>query len=305
MALSAQGADVAVRGRQPGCPGRQCQLAARSEHRHGPRRAGARPATQEAYQRQFLSPQNTSLDSSQLASPRLQQRPGSLVGPSGSTPMLSVLRVFAGEGVDSDSTFKTVLLNDSTRSIDLQRQALQRFGVDLHDMDKYVLTIKRLEGDERPLDEDEHPLELFNTLTEILQQGQVTVPSVKRSSVGSISSISSNLSTHPAIARLGNDFSDDHAVKFYISRRDRLQGYVDVNASHTADVSGRSANVSDLSVSQDNSNLTSSEPHRGGRGSQQPLVPADRRDQRDGAEPDSSIRLRLIIYSQIFRRYRL
>ncbi|KAJ1032529.1 hypothetical protein NDA16_000552 [Ustilago loliicola] len=221
-------------------------------------------ATQEAYQRQFLSPQNSSFDSSQLASPnaqdgqrRLQQRPGSLVGPSGSTPMLSVLRVFAGEGVDSDSTFKTVLLNDSTRSVDLQRQALQRFGVNLHDMGKYVLTIKRLEGDERPLDEDEHPLRLFNTLTETLQQGQVTVPSVKRSSVGSISSISSNLSTHPAIARLGNDFSDDHAVKFYISRRDRLQGYVDLNGSHTADESGRSANVSDLSVSQDNSNVTS------------------------------------------------
>uniref|UniRef100_V5GK81 SH3 domain-containing protein n=1 Tax=Kalmanozyma brasiliensis (strain GHG001) TaxID=1365824 RepID=V5GK81_KALBG len=217
-------------------------------------------ATQEAFQKQYLSPQSNSFDSSQvtpLASPRLQQRPGSLVGPSGSTPMLSVLRVFAGEGVDSDSTFKTVLLNESTRSIDLQRQVLQRFGVDLHDMNKYVLTIKRLEGDERPLDEDEHPLQLFNTLTEILQQGQVTVPSVKRSSVGSISSISSNLSTHPAIARLGNDFSDDHAVKFYISRRDRLQGYVDLNGSHTADESGRSGNVSDLSVSQDNSNLTS------------------------------------------------
>lgn len=221
-------------------------------------------ATQEAYQRQFLSPQNSSFDSAQLASPsaledkkRMQQRPGSLIGPSGSTPMLSVLRVFAGEGVDSESTFKTVLLNDSTRSIDLQRQALQRFGVNLHDMDKYVLTIKRLEGDERPLDQDEHPLQLFNTLTDILQQGQVTVPSVKRSSVGSISSISSNLSTHPAIARLGNDFSDDHAVKFYISRRDRLQGYVDLHGNRPADESARSANVSDLSVSQDNSNVTS------------------------------------------------
>ncbi|KAJ9477717.1 Bud site selection protein 14 [Pseudozyma hubeiensis] len=221
-------------------------------------------ATQEAYVRQFLSPQNSSVDSSHVPSSagledkkRMPQRPGSLIGPSGSTPMLSVLRVFAGEGVDSDSTFKTVLLNDSTRSIDLQRQALQRFGVNLHDADQYVLTIKRLEGDERPLDEDEHPLELFNTLTEILQQGQVTVPSVKRSSVGSISSINSNLSTHPAIARLGNDFSDDHAVKFYISRRDRLQGYVDLSGNHTADVSNRSANVSDLSVSQDNSNLTS------------------------------------------------
>ncbi|KIS71101.1 uncharacterized protein UMAG_01012 [Mycosarcoma maydis] len=220
-------------------------------------------ATQEAYVRQFLSPQNSSVEPSPVPGSagfedkRRMPRPGSLVGPSGSTPMLSVLRVFAGEGVDSDSTFKTVLLNESTRSIDLQRQALQRFGVDLHAMDQYVLTIKRLEGDERPLDEDEHPLQLFNTLTEILQQGQVTVPSVKRSSVGSISSISSNLSTHPAIARLGNDFSDDHAVKFYISRRDRLQGYVDLSGNHSVDVSGQIANVSDLSMSQDNSNPTS------------------------------------------------
>ncbi|CDR99331.1 hypothetical protein [Sporisorium scitamineum] len=258
-------------------------------------------ATQEAYQRQFLSPQNSSYDSTNIASPtgltdkkRLQQRPGSLIGPSGLTPMLSVLRVFAGEGVDSDSTFKTVLLNDSTRSADLQRQALQRFGVNLHDMDKYVLTIKRLEGDERPLDADEHPLELFNTLTDILQQGQVTVPSVKRSSVGSISSISSNLSTHPAIARLGNDFSDDHAVKFYISRRDRLQGYVDLNG---ADESGRSGNISDLSVSQDNSNVTSLSLNGddAARSSHSSLLTGETSE--TVQSPTARFALRLIIYS--------
>ena len=261
-------------------------------------------ATQEAYQRQFLSPQSSSYDSAQIASPtsvndkkRMQQRPGSLIGPSGSTPMLSVLRVFAGEGVDSDSTFKTVLLNDSTRSTDLQRQALQRFGVNLHDMDKYVLTIKRLEGDERPLDEDEHPLQLFNTLTQILQEGQVTVPSVKRSSVGSISSISSNLSTHPAIARLGNDFSDDHAVKFYISRRDRLQGYVDLGGNHTADESGRSANVSDLSVSQDNSNVTSLSLNGddAARSSHSSLMTGETSE--TVQSPTARFALRLIIYS--------
>ncbi len=255
-------------------------------------------ATQEAYQRQFLSPQASSFDSHMMSpsasddKKRINQRPGSLIGPSGSTPMLSVLRVFAGEGVDSDSTFKTVLLNDSTRSIDLQRQALQRFGVNLHDMDNYVLTIKRLEGDERPLDEDEHPLKLFNTLTEILQQGQVTVPSVKRSSVGSISSINSNLSTHPAIARLGNDFSDDHAVKFYISRRDRLQGYVDLNGSHTADESARSVNVSDLSTSQENSNVTSLS-----MGSQDAASVLTGETSETVQSPTARFALRLIIYA--------
>ncbi len=262
-------------------------------------------ATQEAYQRQFLSPQNASFDTSSIANSsasddkrRMHQRPGSLIGPSGSTPMLSVLRVFAGEGVDSDSTFKTVLLNDSTRSMDLQRQALQRFGVNPDDTHKYVLTIKRLEGDERPLDDDEHPLRLFNTLTEILQQGQVTVPSVKRSSVGSISSISSNLSTHPAIARLGNDFSDDHAVKFYISRRDRLQGYVDLSGGRNMDESvAPSVNVSDLSTSQDVSNVTSLslDGQDGARSSHSSVLTAEAGE--TVQSPTARFALRLIIYA--------
>ena len=46
------------------------------------------------------------------------------------------------------------------------------------------------------------------------------LPRVKRSSVGSISSLASNLSMHPAIRRLPmNDFADDSAVKFYLNRR--------------------------------------------------------------------------------------
>ncbi|PWZ01077.1 hypothetical protein BCV70DRAFT_159133, partial [Testicularia cyperi] len=260
-------------------------------------------AQQEAYQRQFLSNHQQAAsggshsgDWSQSGDRKRVQRPGSLVGPSGSTPMLSVLRVFAGEGVDSDSTFKTVLLNDTTRSTDLQRQALQRFGVPLHDMDKYVLTIKRLEGDERPLDQDEHPLHLFNTLTDILQEGQVTIPSVKRSSVGSISSISSNLSTHPAIARLGNDFSDDHAVKFYISRRDRLRGYVDLNGT-TGDESGRSLNASDVSASQDTSQATSLSlsGQNAARSSHSSVLSADTSD--TVQSPTARFALRLLIFA--------
>ena len=42
-------------------------------------------------------------------------------------------------------------------------------------------------------------------------------PKVKRSSVGSISSVASNLSMHPAIKKLSmHDFTDDSQVKFYL-----------------------------------------------------------------------------------------
>jgi hypothetical protein len=42
---------------------------------------------------------------------------------------------------------------------------------------------------------------------------------VKRSSVGSISSVASNLIMHPAIKKLPmNDFTNDSAVKFYFNR---------------------------------------------------------------------------------------
>ena len=60
------------------------------------------------------------------------------------------------------------------------------------------------------------------------------VPKVKRSSVGSISSIASNLSMHPAIKKLSmNDFTDDSAVKFYLNRR--MDGVDDSENGHEGD----------------------------------------------------------------------
>ncbi|KDN40703.1 hypothetical protein K437DRAFT_258571 [Tilletiaria anomala UBC 951] len=148
-------------------------------------------------------------------------RPGSLIGPPGSAPMLNVLRVFAGDDIHSDATFKTVLLNESTSSRDLVKQAMQRFRIGHgQSVDDYVLTVRLLEGDERILHPSEHPLQVFDALTETIPDA--TMPSVKRSSIGSISSVSSNLSLNPAIARLGRDFSDDHAVKFFLCRRSAL-----------------------------------------------------------------------------------
>ena len=74
------------------------------------------------------------------------------------------------------------------------------------------------------------------------------MPEVKRSSVGSISSIASNLSMHPAIGKLPmNDFTDDSAVKFYLNRRrdgeesvltDEGESTLMAESVHSADESG-------------------------------------------------------------------
>jgi hypothetical protein len=153
-------------------------------------------------------------------------RPGSLMGspsiPGLDVPLLSVLRVFAGEQVEAEATFKTVLLNQSTTSADLVKQAMQRFRLTGYELtEEFFLTVKELGGEERPLNDDECPLAIFEELSEKAgADSTFAVPSVKRSSVGSINSISSNLSLNPAITRLGmNDWSDDSAVKFYLNRR--------------------------------------------------------------------------------------
>ncbi|ORY74314.1 hypothetical protein BCR35DRAFT_353911 [Leucosporidium creatinivorum] len=172
---------------------------------------------------QNLSPATGGLPSPSLQAPQ-RMRPGSLIGspsiPGLDVPLLSVLRVFAGDHVEAEATFKTVLLNRSTTASDLVKQSMQRFRLAGHeDRDEYYLTIKELGGEERALDNDQKPLEIFESLVEQAESG-FNIPSVKRSSVGSINSIASNLSLNPAITRLGmNDWSDDSAVKFYLNRR--------------------------------------------------------------------------------------
>ncbi|KAA1087115.1 hypothetical protein PGT21_022882 [Puccinia graminis f. sp. tritici] len=153
-------------------------------------------------------------------------RPGSLIGSPGiagmDVPMLNVLRIFAGDNVDCEATFKTVLLSAQTTTQELITQSLQRFHVLVTEEDRssYYLTIKDVvSGEETVLDDQQTPLKLFELMNESLGQHALYLPSVKRSSVGSISSINSNLSLNPAISRLGmNDFSDDSAVKFHLNR---------------------------------------------------------------------------------------
>ncbi|KXN88348.1 Tip elongation aberrant protein Tea4 [Leucoagaricus sp. SymC.cos] len=176
-----------------------------------------------------------------LGPPAPRPRPGSLILTSssldGSLPgvqqELSVIRVFAGKNLQTEATFKTALLNSSTIASDLVRQAIQRFrlpgGEDSND---YYLTVKQVEGGSYTILQDhENPLVVFETLVNEAME----MPKVKRSSMGSISSISSNLSMHPAIKKLPmNDFTDDSAVKFYLNRKGE-EGIEDSNLGHEAD----------------------------------------------------------------------
>lgn len=180
---------------------------------------------------------NSALNSPSTLAPPQRTRPGSLLGsPNVSgveVPLLSVMRVFAGDNVDSDATFKTVLLNQSTSSSELVKQAMQRFRLMSPNLrpDDFYLTVKELGGDERPLHESERPLEIFEELSERTGDDGLTLPpNVRRSSIGSINSISSNLTLNPAITRSGvGDWSDDSAVKFYLHRRAGAQTSLDLD----------------------------------------------------------------------------
>lgn len=187
---------------------------------------------------------NSALNSPSTLAPPQRTRPGSLLGsPNVSgveVPLLSVMRVFAGDNVDSDATFKTVLLNQSTSSSELVKQAMQRFRLTSPNLrpDDFYLTVKELGGDERPLHESERPLEIFEELSERTgNDGLALPPNVRRSSIGSINSISSNLTLNPAITRSGvGDWSDDSAVKFYLHRRVGAQTSFDVERAGGSEV---------------------------------------------------------------------
>lgn len=157
-----------------------------------------------------------------------------------SLPTLSVLRIFAGPAIESDATFKTVLLNDASTTEELLKQAIQRFRLgSAKIVDDYCLTVKGVEGSEELLALGDHPLVVFNSLN-----AEDDIKTVRRSSVGSISSVSSNLSLNPAIARLG-DWSDDSIVKLYLHRRDKGNSALLTSTSSSSSLSpgdGLSAN---------------------------------------------------------------
>ncbi|RSH93410.1 hypothetical protein EHS25_007766 [Saitozyma podzolica] len=149
-------------------------------------------------------------------------RPSSIiVSPNPAAPLLNVIRIFAGEHVKSEASFKTALINETTSSTDLIRQAVQRFHV-AGDQADFVLTIKDVNGEEMELLPEEKPLVAFQEAVQQWSDDRELLPTVKRSSIASISSLAS-LSSHPAIQKLGMDFSDDSAVKIYLHRKSLAQ----------------------------------------------------------------------------------
>ena len=187
--------------------------------------------------------------SSALGPPVSRPRPGSLIltsPQSSEAQSLSVIRVFAGRSLQTEATFKTVLLNPSTTASDLVRQAIQRFRLPSAELESdYYLTIKQVEGGTFAiLEPQEHPLVVFDNL--VVEATEL--PKVKRSSVGSISSVSSNLSMLPAIKKLSmNDFTDDSAVKFYLNRRTENHPDDSMNG-HEGDETLIAASVNDDSL---------------------------------------------------------
>ena len=187
--------------------------------------------------------------SSALGPPVSRPRPGSLIltSPQSSEAQnLSVIRVFAGRSLQTEATFKTVLLNPSTTASDLVRQAIQRFRLPSAELESdYYLTIKQVEGGTLTvLEAQDHPLVVFDNL--VVEATEL--PKVKRSSVGSISSVSSNLSMLPAIKKLSmNDFTDDSAVKFYLNRRTENHPDDSMNG-HEGDETLIAASVTDDSL---------------------------------------------------------
>ncbi|CAG8458661.1 17609_t:CDS:2 [Funneliformis caledonium] len=130
-----------------------------------------------------------------------------------SNSMYNVLRIFVGQNIQSKVEFKIVLLNQTTTASDLIKQALSRFKLDSEDnWDDYFITIKEVDGDIIHLMPHDHPLGIFQSLN---SSHLVPLPTIRRSS---ISSVSSNISTHTAIKGLGLH-DDKNNVTFYLNKK--------------------------------------------------------------------------------------
>ncbi|CAG8472525.1 26680_t:CDS:2, partial [Dentiscutata erythropus] len=107
-----------------------------------------------------------------------------------------VLRVFAGQNLPTNFDSKIVLLNKSSNTTSLIKQAIHRFKLDDENFDNYYISIKEINKDEKILMPDQIPLDIFSSL---ISSYSTTIPSIKRSSV---SSTLSNISDDESIKRL-------------------------------------------------------------------------------------------------------
>ncbi|CAG8597874.1 17481_t:CDS:2, partial [Racocetra fulgida] len=107
------------------------------------------------------------------------------------SPFYNVIRIFAGQNISSNEESKLFLLSPTTITSALIKQALHRFKLD-----------------------DVEDWEIFHSLT------SVTLPSIRRGSVGSISSTTSNLSDISVIKQLGLQDEKDN-ITFFLNRRSK------------------------------------------------------------------------------------
>ncbi|WFD31452.1 Prohibitin-2, subunit of the prohibitin complex (Phb1p-Phb2p) [Malassezia sp. CBS 17886] len=208
-AAAAAATSAAARGVRRISSGSQDPEAARAGGRRG-----AQPSTSpQAVAGLFPAEASTAMDlpmQRDTSDETRRQRPGSLVGTPGSVPMLNVVRVFAGEQVECDATFKTVLLNKTTTSMELVQQAMQRFNV-ADDAADYTIVLRHIDGEEHTLGPHEGPLQILQALSEHDAGGDTQLPS--HDSIGSLSSL-----VDPS-TRVTYDYSDDRYGKLYLVRK--------------------------------------------------------------------------------------
>lgn len=137
----------------------------------------------------------------------------SVLGMPGSAKLFSVVRLFAGESIESDATFKTVLLHASTTAAELVKQAMQRFHLSDDESD-YAIMIHHVDGHEHTLDAHECPLALLDALAEQVGDS-ASDHSPKHDSVSSLASLVDSSSKNVTL-----DYSDDRYGKLFFVRRD-------------------------------------------------------------------------------------
>ncbi|KAG9302015.1 hypothetical protein G9A89_021059 [Geosiphon pyriformis] len=138
-------------------------------------------------------------------------------------PLISVVRIFAGQNFQTSIESKIILLSNSTTSRDLIRQSLTRFklGVQEH-WDDYYISIKTSEGETINLMPHDHPLDIFNSLN---SSATIPLPTIRRNSVSSISSNLSSISNHTAIKESGiNEHTERNEVRFFLNRKTSRRG---------------------------------------------------------------------------------
>ncbi|CAG8749700.1 14555_t:CDS:2, partial [Acaulospora morrowiae] len=138
--------------------------------------------------------------------------------PSAQSPVYSVFRIFAGKNIMTDDEFKIALLSPTTSVKDLIKQTLNRFKLDSEDSwIDYYITVKEMDGDQVRLNSHDLPLEIYKSLI----VSSVSLPTVRKSSISSFSSTSSNISEHDVIKTLDLQNENQNAVCFFLNKKSK------------------------------------------------------------------------------------